>query len=101
MPVSEPDVPAESPQSLLALARERMRTRHLSLRTEQVYLRWMRRFGEIFAFDGNDVAHVDIGKLQGRKERDLVVPLRSCSRIDTEERPHAPLTAWRASSSMI
>ena len=46
MPVSEPDVPAESLQSLLALARERMRTRHLSLRTEQVYLRWMRRFGE-------------------------------------------------------
>ena len=46
MPVREPDVPDESPQSLLALVRERMRTRHLSLRTEQAYLQWIRRFGE-------------------------------------------------------
>jgi integron integrase len=29
---------------LLAVARERMRTRHLSLRTEQAYLQWMRRY---------------------------------------------------------
>jgi integron integrase len=29
---------------LLAVARERMRTRHLALRTEQAYLHWMRRF---------------------------------------------------------
>ena len=35
------DAPLES---VLALARERIRTRHLSLRTEQVYLRWMRRY---------------------------------------------------------
>src|SRR5215472_13528723 len=46
MPVREPDVPDESPQSLLALVRERIRTRHLSLRTEQAYLQWIRRFGE-------------------------------------------------------
>src|SRR5262249_33896983 len=29
---------------LLAVARERMRTAHLSLRTEQAYLQWMRRY---------------------------------------------------------
>jgi site-specific recombinase XerD len=29
---------------LLAVARQRMRTRHLALRTEQAYLHWMRRF---------------------------------------------------------
>ena len=40
------DAPLET---LLAQARERIRTRHLSLRTEQVYLRWMRRFA---AFHG-------------------------------------------------
>ena len=34
---------------LLAVARQRMRTRHLALRTEQVYLQWMRRF---IAFHG-------------------------------------------------
>lgn len=49
MPVREPELPLESPQSLLALARERMRTRHLALRTEQAYLQWMRRFGEFHA----------------------------------------------------
>jgi integron integrase len=32
------------PQGLFARARERMRTRHLSLRTEQAYLQWMRRY---------------------------------------------------------
>ncbi|HEX4648850.1 MAG TPA: integron integrase [Steroidobacteraceae bacterium] len=42
--VREPDVPVESLEGLLALARERMRTRHLSLRTEQAYLQWMRRY---------------------------------------------------------
>ena len=31
---------------LLALARERMRTRHLALRTEQAYLQWFRRYVE-------------------------------------------------------
>ncbi len=44
MSLTEPaacDAPLES---LLATARERIRTRHLSLRTEQVYLRWMRRY---------------------------------------------------------
>jgi integron integrase len=35
---------AERGPGLLAVARERMRTRHLSLRTEQAYLQWMRRF---------------------------------------------------------
>ena len=44
MLIREPQVPAERTPSLLALARERMRTRHLSLRTEQAYLQWMRRF---------------------------------------------------------
>ena len=34
---------------LLAVARQKMRTRHLALRTEQVYLQWMRRF---IAFHG-------------------------------------------------
>ena len=29
---------------LLAVARERMRTRHLAYRTEQAYLQWMRRY---------------------------------------------------------
>ena len=32
------------PPGLLAVARERMRTRHLALRTEQAYLQWMRRY---------------------------------------------------------
>jgi integron integrase len=31
-------------QGLFAVAREKMRTRHLSLRTEQAYLRWLRRY---------------------------------------------------------
>ena len=44
MLIREPQVPAERTPSLLALARERMRTRHLSLRTEQAYLQWMRRY---------------------------------------------------------
>ena len=34
----------ERPRGLFAIARERMRTRHLSLRTEQAYLQWMRRY---------------------------------------------------------
>ncbi len=46
MSFREPDATDESQQSVLALARERMRTRHLSLRTEQAYLRWMCRFAE-------------------------------------------------------
>lgn len=29
---------------LLAVAREKMRTRHLALRTEQAYLQWIRRY---------------------------------------------------------
>ena len=44
MPVREPAISEEPPQSALAVARERMRTRHLSLRTEQAYLQWMRRY---------------------------------------------------------
>ncbi|HXA34973.1 MAG TPA: phage integrase N-terminal SAM-like domain-containing protein [Steroidobacteraceae bacterium] len=31
-------------RGLFEVARERMRTRHLALRTEQAYLQWMRRF---------------------------------------------------------
>ncbi len=33
-----------SERGLLQVARERMRTRHLALRTEQAYLQWMRRY---------------------------------------------------------
>src|SRR5947208_1467883 len=36
--------PSARPPGLLAVARERMRTRHLALRTEQAYLQWMRRY---------------------------------------------------------
>ena len=38
------DQNVHKPPGLLAVARERMRTRHLSLRTEQAYLQWMRRY---------------------------------------------------------
>jgi site-specific recombinase XerD len=41
---TEPDAHLEAPPSLLALARERMRTRHLALRTEQAYLQWLERY---------------------------------------------------------
>src|SRR5580698_1569677 len=34
----------ENKRGLLAVAREVMRTRHLALRTEQVYLQWIRRY---------------------------------------------------------
>jgi integron integrase len=44
MPDREPAISEEPPQTVLAVARERMRTRHLSLRTEQAYLQWMRRY---------------------------------------------------------
>jgi site-specific recombinase XerD len=33
-----------SQPGLLAVAREKMRTRHLALRTEQAYLQWLRRY---------------------------------------------------------
>ncbi|TLZ29724.1 MAG: integron integrase [Gammaproteobacteria bacterium] len=36
--------PAAKRPGLLAVARERIRTRHLALRTEQAYLQWMRRY---------------------------------------------------------
>jgi site-specific recombinase XerD len=39
-----PDFHLEPTPSLLALARERMRTRHLALRTEQAYLQWLERY---------------------------------------------------------
>ena len=39
-----PDVHLEIPPVLLALARERMRTRHLALRTEQAYLQRLGRY---------------------------------------------------------
>ncbi|MGA7824815.1 MAG: integron integrase [Steroidobacteraceae bacterium] len=41
---TEPDVSEIPPAGLLAVARERMRTRHFALRTEQAYLHWLRRF---------------------------------------------------------
>jgi integron integrase len=34
----------ESEPGLIAVAREKMRTRHLALRTEQVYLQWLHRY---------------------------------------------------------
>ncbi len=34
---------------LLSLARERMRTRHLALRTEQAYLQWLQRYVDFHA----------------------------------------------------
>jgi hypothetical protein len=33
-----------SQPGLLAVAREKMRIRHLALRTEQAYLQWLRRY---------------------------------------------------------
>ena len=41
---TEPEARLETPPGLLALARERMRTRHLALRTEQAYLQWLERY---------------------------------------------------------
>jgi integron integrase len=41
---SDPGDPTPKPPGLLEVARERMRTRHLSLRTEQAYLQWVRRY---------------------------------------------------------
>ena len=49
MPSREPVVPEAPLPKILAAARERMRARHLSLRTEQAYLQWMRRYA---AFHG-------------------------------------------------
>jgi integron integrase len=43
MPTEPADHP-QAPHGLLALARERMRTRHLALRTEQAYLQWLERY---------------------------------------------------------
>src|SRR5215831_11372003 len=40
----ESDAHPETPPGLLALARERMRTRHLAVRTEQAYLQWLERY---------------------------------------------------------
>jgi hypothetical protein len=31
-------------RGLLEVAREKMRTRHLTYRTEQIYLQWIRRY---------------------------------------------------------
>ncbi len=49
MPSREPAVPEAPLPKILAAARERMRARHLALRTEQAYLQWMRRYA---AFHG-------------------------------------------------
>src|SRR4029077_17331611 len=40
----KPAAPVGGVPRLLEVARERMRTRHLSLRTEQAYLQWTRRY---------------------------------------------------------
>ncbi|HYC08635.1 MAG TPA: integron integrase [Steroidobacteraceae bacterium] len=40
----EAELPSDRPGGLVAAARARMRTRHLSLRTEQAYLQWLRRY---------------------------------------------------------
>jgi integron integrase len=45
----------ELPPGLLAMARERMRTRHLALRTEQAYLQWWQRY---LAFHQRDVSEL-------------------------------------------
>jgi integron integrase len=45
----------EPPPRLLASARERMRTRHLALRTEQAYLQWLQRY---VAFHHRDVSEL-------------------------------------------
>jgi integron integrase len=39
-----PDALLQRPPGLFAVAREKMRTRHLALRTEQAYLQWLRRY---------------------------------------------------------
>jgi len=36
--------PGGERRGFLAVARERMRTRHMAYRTEQAYLQWMRRY---------------------------------------------------------
>ncbi len=41
---TEPHARLDGPPGFLVAARERMRTRHLALRTEQAYLLWMQRF---------------------------------------------------------
>jgi integron integrase len=41
---TEPDASETPPAGLIAVARERMRTRHFALRTEQAYLHWLQRF---------------------------------------------------------
>jgi integrase len=43
MPI-DPHAPTEQLPVLLASARERMRTRHLALRTEHAYLQWLQRY---------------------------------------------------------
>ena len=44
MPPRTLATPAKPVPGLLAVARERMRTRHLALRTEHAYLRWLQRY---------------------------------------------------------
>src|SRR4029077_10654217 len=40
----QPGALLQRPPRLFEVAREKMRTRHLSLRTEHAYLRWLRRY---------------------------------------------------------
>ena len=61
MPSREPAA-ADTFAGLLATARERMRTRHLSLRTEQAYLQWLRRYA---AFHGDrSLAELGPGEIE-------------------------------------
>jgi integron integrase len=51
----------ELPPGLLAVARERMRTRHLALRTEQAYLQWLQRY---VAFHQRDVSELGASEIE-------------------------------------
>jgi len=62
MPSREPAA-ADAFAGLLATARERMRTRHLSLRTEQAYLQWLRRYAA-FHGGGRPLAELGPGEIE-------------------------------------
>ena len=57
----------ERSAALIALARERMRTRHLALRTEQAYLQWLQRY---LAFhDGRDARALGASEVEQPLDR--------------------------------
>jgi Phage integrase, N-terminal SAM-like domain len=59
---TEPDGHLDPLPGLLALARERMRTRHLALRTEQAYLQWLQRY--IAFHDGHDPRELGASEIE-------------------------------------